>query len=512
MLNLTLSNIILLIGGILIVSGIMASKLGSRIGVPALLVFLLTGMFFGSSGLGLDFNDTGRTQFLGTVALAVILFFGGFETKLSEIRPILAPGLVLSTVGVALTTALFGGFLYWLGTFSVFTIHLPLIIALLLAATMSSTDSASVFALLRSSNLHLRERLSPILELESGSNDPMAYMLTIALIQFATGGSDSGDWSSIALTFFLQFSIGIALGYGLGRLTTYFLNHMNVDNAALYPITLLCIIFFSYSITDILGGNGYLAVYIMGVMIGNHKLVHKRTVTTFFDGVTWLLQIILFITLGLYVDAKQLLPVIPFALLAGMFMIFVARPIAVHLCMLPFSNLSMKARHFLSWVGLRGAVPIIFATYPLMNQVEGADTLFSIVFVITLLSLLIQGSTIPWMARLLGIGEEAKQETSLFGVEIPQHTGAQMEERTVTADMLSDGNKLMQMDFREGELVILVRRGEEYKVPRGKMELKAGDSLLIVSEQEEPANQEQLANLVKERCAQSKKHDQPTNE
>lgn len=474
------TEIILLIGSLLMLAGILAGKLGTRFGVPALLLFLITGMLFGSSGLGLEYSDTGATQFFGTVALSVILFFGGMETKISDIRPVLGPGIALSTVGVLLTTFFFGGFLYWMGTFSYFSIHLSFPIALLLAATMSSTDSASVFALLRSNNMHLKEGIKPILELESGSNDPMAYMLTIALIQFVTGGSD-GSWWNILLTFVLQFSVGAGVGFLFGRIAVLFLNRINIDNGALYPISLLCAVFLTYSIASLLLGNGYLAVYIMGIILGRYKIVHKKSILTFFDGITWLLQIVLFILLGLLVNAEDLIVVAPFALLAGLFMIFVARPLAVHLSLLPFSSISCRAKSFLSWVGLRGAVPIIFATYPLMNNVEGADTLFNIVFFITLLSLLIQGSSLPQVARWLGLDDEVYEHVSLFGVEIPQHTGAQMEERLVEHQMLASGNKLMELDLREEELVILVRRGEDYMVPKGKLEIHVGDVLLIVS-------------------------------
>ena len=463
-------------------AGIMAGKVGTRFGVPALLLFLITGMLFGSSGLGIQYNDAGHTQFVGMVALTVILFFGGLETKFAEIRPILGPGITLSTLGVLLTTVCFGGFLYGLDQLGLAPVHFSFPIALLLAATMSSTDSASVFALLRSKNMHLKEGLRPILELESGSNDPMAYMLTIALIQYVTGGSE-GSAGSILVTFLLQFSVGGLLGYVMGWLTVKLLNKANIGNEALYPILLLCVVFLTFSATTLLQGNGYLAVYIMGVLVGNKRVVHKKSIVTFFDGLTWLLQIALFIILGLFVDAHNLLPIAGFALLAGLFMIFIARPLAVHLCLVFFPSISMRGRWFLSWVGLRGAVPIIFATYPLMSQVEGAETLFHIVFFITLLSLLIQGSTMPAVARLLGLDEEVKNEVSLFGVEIPQHTGAKMVEREVTEEMLISGRRLMEIDLREEELVILVRRGDDYMVPKGKLALQVGDVLLIVFEQ-----------------------------
>ena len=285
------------------------------------------------------------------------------------------------------------------------------------------------------------------------------------------------------MTFVLQFAVGGVMGYLFGRITPYILNKADVGNGALYPILLLCFVFLTFSATSLLQGNGYLAVYIMGVLVGDKKLVHKKSIETFFDGLTWLLQIALFIILGLFVDAHSLLPITGFAVLAGLFMIFVARPLAVQISLLFFPRISMRGRSFLSWVGLRGAVPIIFATYPLLSQVEGAETLFNIVYVITLLSLLIQGSTLPAVARFLGLDEELQVKVSSFGVEIPQYTGAKMLERTVTSKMLSEGNKLMELDLKEEELVILVRRGENYMVPKGKLELEVGDILLIVYEQ-----------------------------
>lgn len=472
---------VLLVCSILMLAGVMAGKVGTRFGVPALLLFLITGMLFGSSGLGIQYNDVGQTQFIGMIALTVILFFGGFETKISEIRPVLGPGMVLSTLGVLLTTAFLGLFLYGMSLYGLSPVMLTLPVALLLAATMSSTDSASVFALLRSKNMRLKEGLRPILELESGSNDPMAYMLTIALTQYVLGGGE-GSWQSILLTFVLQFAVGGLAGWLSGKVTTRILNRVNVNNESLYPIVLLCLVFLTFSVTSLLKGNGYLAVYIMGIIVGNKKLVHKKTITTVLDGLTWILQIALFILLGLFVDAHKMLTIAGFALLAGVVMIFVVRPLAVHLSLLFFPSISFRGRWFLSWVGLRGAAPIIFATYPLMYNVEGADVLFDIVFFITLLSLLLQGSTLPMVARWLKLDEISEPKQSLFGVEIPQHTGTGMEERVVTQSMLHKGDRLMDLELQDEELVILVRRKDRYMVPKGRLELAVGDVLLLVYE------------------------------
>ena len=471
---------LILLASVIVFAGIIIGKVGSRYGIPALLLFLFTGMLFGSDGFGFQFEDAQIAQHIGMVALAIILFTGGMDTKLREIRPIMLPGLLLSTLGVLLTTLFTGLFIYLLTKNFALGVTLSLPLSLLLAATMSSTDSASVFALLRSQRVHLKHNLKPILELESGSNDPMAYMLTIALIGFLQQSELS--IGALLLHFVQQFVLGGALGLLFGWLAVWLVNRTEIPNRTLYPIMLLCLLFFSFALTNIIQGNGYLAVYITGIVLGNAKLRHRGSINHFFDGITWLLQITLFISLGLFVNASELLPITGFALLSGVFMILFARPLAVHLCLLFFPHISMNGRHFLAWVGLRGAVPIIFATYPLMSQVEGAETLFNIVFFITLLSLLIQGTTLPLVARWLKLDEEVKEEVSLFGVKIPKHTGARMEERRVDAPMLAGGSLLMELDLREEELVILVRRGDRYMVPKGKLELAVGDILLIVSE------------------------------
>ncbi len=471
----------LFVGSLLILVGIMAGKVGTKFGLPALLLFLATGIFFGSGGFGIHFDDPGTAQFVGVLALSIILFSGGMDTHYHDIKKVMAPGITLSTLGVAITTLVFGAILYFMGRIPVSPIHLTFPIALLLAATMSSTDSASVFALLSNQQIHLKENLKPTLELESGSNDPMAYMLTIALIQYITSDAGGSAWQIVS-TFLLQFIVGIVLGYAMGKLCVFLLNKVNIYNDSLYPILLLCMVFLTFAITTMLGGNGYLAVYITGIFVGNSRLVHKKSIKTFFDGITWLVQIILFIMLGLLVNAPSLWQVAPFAMIAGLVMIFVARPLAVFISMTPFKGFSFRGKVFLSWVGLRGAVPIIFATYPMMSDIPGADTLFNIVFFITVLSLTIQGSSISTLARWLRLDMPMPDRKSLFGVEIPEEIGTRMEERKVTESMLSKGNTLMQLDLADHELVILVKRDERYMVPKGKLELQPKDVLLIVSD------------------------------
>lgn len=472
---------ILLIGAILIFFSILISKTGYRFGIPTLLLFLLVGMGFGSDGLGLQFSSAADAQFIGMMALSIILFTGGMDTKLQEIRPVLAQGILLSTVGVLMTTLLTGAFIYFLSSFTPTDISLPLLSCLLLAATMSSTDSASVFNLLRSQKMNLKENLRPMLELESGSNDPMAYMLTIALIQVVASGGDL-HIGLVVKDLLVQFFFGAVIGFTLGKFAVWLVNKIGLSNASLYPILLLSLVFITFTTTDLLKGNGYLAVYVAGVVVGNAKLVYRKEINTFMNGLTWLVQIVMFLSLGLLVNPHEMVDVALVALLIGVFMIVVARPVSIFVCLLPFRKMSNRARWFVSWVGLRGAVPIIFATYPVVAQVPGSNQIFNIVFFITLLSLIFQGMTIASGARFLHLDLPQEKEGNEFGVELPDEIDTQLRDVTLTAEMLSKGNRLVDMKMPKGTLVMLVKRGEEFIIPNGQVELHEGDKLLLISE------------------------------
>lgn len=473
---------ILLLGSILVFSAIIISKTGYKLGVPSLLVFLVVGMLFGSDGLGLHFENAKQAQFIGMISLSVILFSGGMDTKIREVKPILLPGLLLSTLGVLVTTALTGLFIYYVSHETGFDINLSLIVSMLLAATMSSTDSASVFNILRTQKINLKQNLRPLLELESGSNDPMAYMLTIVLISLATSASASAG--QIAVDFAIQFVVGSITGFAMGKLGVLIINKIKLNNSSLYPILLLSIVFFTFTITDLLKGNGYLAVYIAGAVVGNAKIVCRRETQTFFDGFTWLSQIIMFLALGLLVNPHELLGVAPVAVLIGLFMMIVARPASVFLCLLPFKNLGFKAKTFTSWVGLRGAVPIIFATYPVVADIDGADQIFNIVFFITLLSMIIQGSTISWAAKKLNLNLPLQKEGNDFGIELPDEIDTTLKDIEVTEKMLENGNKIADMNIPKGTLVMIVKRGNRHIIPNGSLILQAGDKLLLISENE----------------------------
>ncbi len=470
----------LLIGAILIYVSIVISKTGFRFGIPTLLMFLIVGMLFGTDGLGLQFDSPKVAQFIGMVALSIILFTGGFETKLRDIKPVVSQGIVLSTAGVLLTTVITGGFIYFISEKNFTNLSMSIMASLLLAATMSSTDSASVFSILRSQHINLKENLRPMIELESGSNDPMAYMLTIILIQIIGSGADL-DAVEIVKNLLVQFLMGAFLGFVIGKLAVKQINRINLPNSSLYPILLLSVVFITFTITDMLNGNGYLAVYIAGMVTGNEKLTYRREITTFMDGMTWLFQIVMFLVLGLLVNPHEMLSVGLVSLLIALFMIFVSRPISVFACLLPFHNMSNKARLFVSWVGLRGATPILFATYPVVAGVDGSNQLFDIVFFITLISLLVQGMSISKVAKLLKLDLPEEKTGNAFGVELPEELDSKLNDITLTEEMLAKGKRLADMNLPKGTLVMIIKRGEEFIVPNGTMELKAGDQLLLIS-------------------------------
>ena len=441
---------ILLVGAILLFLSVLVGKTGAKFGVPALLLFLGVGMLAGSDGFGIYFDSPQIAQFIGTVALCIILFSGGMDTHYREIKPILAPGVTLATLGVLMTTIITGLFIYSLSDLLPGNFQLGLLESILLAAVMSSTDSASVFSILRSKGISLKERLRPTLELESGSNDPMAYMLTILLIQVIEIGVI--DWPHSIVLLFMQLSIGAAAGFALGYAIVWIINRINVPNESLYPVLLFSCVFFVFAFTNLLQGNGYLAVYIAGLVVGNRKLVHKRSLTTFFDGFTWLFQIVMFLTLGLLVNPSELPAVAGVGLLVAIFMIVVSRPISVFACLLPFRRFTTRARVYISWVGLRGAVPIIFATYPLMSaEIPNARMIFNIVFFVTIVSLLVQGTTVSAMARWLGLVGKS-EEKEIFNVALPDEIKSAMSEIELTDEALSGGNKLMNLSLPDNTL------------------------------------------------------------
>lgn len=480
---------ILLISSLLLLAGVLIGKSSYRTGLPLLLVFLLVGMLFGTDGLGVHFNNMHTAQFVGMIALCIILFSGGLSTSVKSIRPVIAPGLTLATAGVFLTTLLTGLFIFWLSGVAWTNIHFALLPSLLLAATMSSTDSASVFGILGGRNVRLRQNLRPMLELESGSNDPMAYMLTILLTGCAGTGQEVQP-AAVLMQLLMQFGVGGALGFLFGwlgvRLTIFYRRIGHDEDSgqatAMISILLLAIVFLTFTLTTLLEGNGYLAVYLCGTVIGNSRLPFRSGVTKFMDGITWLAQIVVFIMLGLLVNPHEMLAVAPVSILIGAFMILAGRPLSVMLCLLPFRRIPARARLFVSWVGLRGAVPIIFATYPVIADVPGASQIFNIVFFVTILSLTVQGTTVIAAARRLRLIDTSAPEEESFGVELDESHTASLETMVLGSRELENVETLRDMELPEGTLVMLIRRHGRYIVPNGRLPLFPGDVLLLIRE------------------------------
>lgn len=476
-----LSEHMLLLCSILIFAAVLVTKVGSRYGVPSLLLFLLLGMVAGKDGLGVRFDDFELAEGIGHFAMTIILFTAGLETPIHETRPVLRQGTLLSTLGVLLTV-LFSGLFIWLvfGTAR----NTPLAACFLLAAVMGSTDSASVFSVLRSKKLHLRENLGPMLELESGSNDPMAYILTIVLTQVMTGSQSAMSAGSQVMDcfglVFLQVFVGAAVGFGVGAAGRWLIGRLQLAGSPLYAILILSLGFFANGIAGLLMGNGLLALYVTAIIIGNRAdLPHRKEILHFFDGMTWLMQLVMFLMLGLLASPSKMLPMILPALVIGHFMIFVARPASVFLSLLPFRGLSFRAKVFTSWVGLKGAGPILFALCPVVAGLEGADDMFNIVFLITLISLLLQGMTLSPVARMLRLSYEEDPKVETFGMEIPEEMGM-LRDHTVTEEDLQGGATLRDLGLPHGIRVMMVRRGDSYLVPHGSMPLEVGDRLVII--------------------------------
>ena len=477
------SEHLLLLFSILIFAAVLVTKVGSRYGVPSLLLFLLLGMVAGEDVLGVRFDDFELAENIGHFAMTIILFTAGLETPVHEARPVLRQGALLSTIGVLLTV-LFSGLFIWLVSEEAIPVSMSLTGCFLLAAVMGSTDSASVFSVLRSKKLHLRENLGSMLELESGSNDPMAYILTIVLTQLMTEFPGSPDAGKLVMhgfgLVFLQVFVGVAVGFGVGFAGRWILGRLQLASSPLYAILILSLGYFANGIAGLLMGNGLLALYVTAIILGNRTdIPHRKEILHFFDGMTWLMQLVMFLMLGLLASPSKMLPMIVPALVIGLFMMFVARPASVFLCLLPFRDLSVRAKVFTSWVGLKGAGPILFALCPVVAGLEGAADMFNIVFLITLISLLLQGMTLSPVARMLRLSYEEDPQVETFGMEIPEEMGM-LRDHTVTEEDLKKGPTLRDLGLPHGIRVMMVRRGDSYLVPHGSMPLQVGDRLVII--------------------------------
>lgn len=469
-------ELVLIIAAALLLISVLASKISDRFGIPALLFFLALGMLAGSDGPGgIYFDDPALTQSIGIVALNLILFAGGLETKWQDVRPVLKHGIVLSTLGVLITALVVGVTAQYLLGFTLFQ-------GLLLGAIVSSTDAAAVFSILRSKSLGLKGNLRPLLELESGSNDPMAVFLTVGMIQLLT--QPQAGAANLLAAFILQVSLGIAGGFIFGRLLVFLANRVQLGFEGLYPVLTLAIVFLAYSATNLMLGNGFLAVYLTGIVAGHYDFLHRRSVIRFHDGAAWLMQITMFLTLGLLVFPTRIPPIITTGLLVAAMLIFIARPLSIFISLLP-AKFSFKEKAFISWVGLRGAVPIILATYPLLARLEQAEDIFNIVFFVVLTSALLQGTSIPFVAKWLGVDESAPRKP-VYPIQFTPVSGFknELKELTIPAGSLADGKNIMELNLPQEFLVILIARNNEFLMPNGGFTLAAGDTLIVLSGRE----------------------------
>ncbi|UXP30712.1 potassium/proton antiporter [Reichenbachiella agarivorans] len=473
--NITIENI-LLIGSLLLLASVLAGKTSYKYGIPTLILFLVVGMLAGSDGFGIEFDDPQIAQFVGIVALNFILFSGGMETNWNSIKPVLWQGISLSTVGVFLTATAMGTFI-WLIT------DLTIYEGLLMGAIVSSTDAAAVFSILRSKNLALKSNLRPTLELESGSNDPMAYVLTIAFLSLVIN-QDLGLFSIIPL-FFQQMLVGGACGFLFGKVSKYIINKIELGFDGLYPVLVIALMFITFSATDAIGGNGFLAVYLCAVYLGNQNIIHKRTIIKLFDGLAWLMQIILFLTLGLLVFPSHVLPFVGIGILISLFLIFIARPLSVFISLIPF-KMKMRRRFYISWVGLRGAVPIVFATYPLLAGIDKADMIFNVVFFISVTSVIIQGTTLSVVAKWLHVAlpQKAKRKTPV-DLLLSEDAKTTMTEIEIPRGGFVVGKRIVEIQFPKSTIIAMISRDNRFITPSGSTILEANDILMILSDNQE---------------------------
>lgn len=466
-------ELLMLIGSALLLVAILFSKVSSRLGIPALVLFLLVGMLAGSEGPGgIFFNNPQLVQSLGVIALSYILFAGGLDTDWRSVKPVVREGLALSTCGVAITALLVGWFVHTVMDFSWLE-------GLLLGAIVSSTDAAAVFSVLRSRNVHLRGDLKPLLEFESGSNDPMAVFLTVGMILLLTDPT-AGLLTLLPLVVW-QMSIGAGLGYLLGRGAVLLINRLRLDYEGLYLVLTLTLVALIYGLTSLIKANGFLAVYVAGITMGNSAFVQKKSLLRFHDGLAWLMQIVMFLVLGLQVFPSHLLPVISVGLLVAAFLMLVARPVSVFVSLF-FSRLTLPEKGLISWVGLRGAVPVVLATFPLLAGVDKAEMIFNLVFFIVLTSALLQGSTIPLTASWLKLEAPPGSPSPLMNDGEGNPIGpCALNSILLSSSSRAAGKQLIDLHLPRGVLVAYIQRDGEFIVPGGGTVLNSGDRVHLLA-------------------------------
>ncbi|MGM8214576.1 potassium/proton antiporter [Bacillaceae bacterium W0354] len=483
--TITLEHFILILGLLLII-GVIATKFSSRLGVPALILFILVGMVLGGDILGLlPFGDYNLSRMIGMLALVVILFDGGIQTKWKDVKPVVKPSFSLATLGVILTALV-------VAVGAKLVLGVSWVEGLLFGSIVGSTDAAAVFAVLKGQNI--KPKLGTTLEAESGSNDPMAMILMITFIELITIDQPS-YWSLIGL-FFWQMVVGLLIGLLFGRLATYAINNINLDSSGLYPVFALAFALLTFSVTDLINASGLLAVYVAAVLIGNSDLTYRHSIFRFSEGFAWMAQILMFTILGLLVFPKQVfnVDIIAKGLLISFILICIARPIAVFLSTIKL-GFNLREKIFLSWAGLKGAVPIVLATFPMAEGLENGQLFFNVVFFVVLTSALIQGSTIPFFAEKLSLTGPKRIEPmhSLELVSIGK-ANAEMIEFVVNEEIQITGQTLADIEFPKDVLINAVIRKNELLTPSGDTKIEVGDILYILASRKSKRALKQLLN------------------
>jgi len=471
-----IENILLWIAVLMFVS-VVSSKLSDRFAIPVLLLFLTIGMLAGSEGIGkLYFDNAQLAKSIGIVALIFIIFSGGLDTNWKDTKAVVWPGVVLSTIGVLLT-AIITGF------FAIYILKFSLLEGLLLGSIVSSTDAAAVFSILRSKRISLKPPLKPLLEFESGSNDPMAVFLTVSFISILTLKNMS--IASLIPRFFLDMGMGALIGYLMARFIVLFINRLKLYYEGLYPVIMISLVLLTYVIAVFLKGNGILAVYLTGLMLGQAEFPNKRMIVRFHDGLAWLMQIAMFVTLGLLVFPSHILPLAGAGLLLTLLLMVIARPVSVFLCLLPF-KISTRKKAMVAWVGLRGSVPIILATFPFMAGIPQADTIFNIVFFIVIASVLIQGTSIPIISKMLKLDAPwVNRKSYPIEFEKTEGMGAELTDIIVPYNSGSAGKMLRDLNVPDKCLIMLISRNDKFIIPSGPTIIEGGDVLLVLANTED---------------------------
>lgn len=463
---------IILLSSILIVVGILSSKVSARVGLPVLVLFLIVGMLAGEEGIGgIVFDNAQTAHTLGSLALAIILFDGGLQTPLSSIKQVWKPASILATLGVFITSAI-------TGVAAAYILDAPLYYGLLIGAIVGSTDAAAVFSLLRNAGIYINPRLKSTLEVESATNDPMAIFLTVGLLEVMVNNLEPG--TGLLVLFIQQMGVGSVVGLLIGWLSVQAINRIQLMTSGLYPVMVAACGLLAFGIAANLGGSGFLAIFIAGVVIGNSRFVFQRSTFMFHDGLAWLSQITMFVMLGLLINPSSLLDVWMEGLLIALVLTFVARPLSV-IPVLKIFGFNAREITLVSWVGLRGSVPIILAIYPLMFGLPNANLIFNVVFFVVLISATVQGSSLPWVARKLGLAvpPPATPAATLEITSLGQ-VDADIVEFQLGENSRAVGRRLSQLALPEGAIAAMITRGNSVVPPRGSTMLQANDHLFIM--------------------------------